>query len=66
MQEKQGWKKDPFSKDKATNRSRLRNDSAVKTIRDLKVTLGNMSKNQMERNRHYAGASGEFQQNWKL
>lgn len=42
-------KKDPFSKDKATNRSRFRNDLDVKTISDFKVTLSNMSKNQMEK-----------------
>lgn len=66
MKEKQGWKKYPFSKDKATNRSRLRNDLDVKTISDFKVTLSNMSKNQMEKNGHYAGTNGEFQQRGKL
>lgn len=40
--------KDPFSKEKATNRSKLRNDSDVKTIRDPKTPRNNRSKNQME------------------
>lgn len=59
-------KKDPFSKDKATNRRRLRNGSDVKTISDFKLTLSNVSENQVGKNGHYAGRNGKFQQKWKL
>ena len=38
-----------MSEDKAINRTRLRDDQDVKTIRDLKITMINMLRNLMEK-----------------